>query len=168
MDAVTSPLTVRERKRRLKATDASGNTVLEGGGGKDVWPVRFIATGPGGTWKIDAPVTSEGGPYLPLLDPSGQVAIRMNFVRREGWRLHLASGELLESRSGGGLFKAYYCDIEGYSHAQAPLLAPQRYFTLTLTDQALAHPLRDAIAVAAIYVSESAIATLITDNAGGD
>jgi hypothetical protein len=166
MTAVTSPLTVRVRKHRWKVTDSAGNVVIEGGGGRDVWPVRFVATGPGGTWKIDAP--AEKGSHLPLRDPGGREVARLNYVRRQGWRLQLASGELLEAEKGGGLFKAYFCDLEGFSHAQAPYLAPQRHITVTLTDAALAHPLRDAIALAAVWISESTIASLITENSSSD
>jgi len=162
MNAVTSPLKVRERKRRIWAEDTSKNVILDGKSGREVSPDSYVCAGPGGTWRVAAHVEGPGGKYTPLLDPTGREAARLHYVRRRGWSLELPSGETAEASSGGNLFKAFHCELGEFSRAKAPYVAPQRYFTLTLTDAALNHPSRDAIAVAAVWISEQAIAAKIT------
>ena len=164
MNAVTSPLKVRERKRRIWAEDKAGAIVIDGKSGRDVSPDSYVCEGPGGTWRIAAHVSATTGAYNPLLDPTGREAARLRYVRRQGWTLELPSGETAEASSGGNLFKAFHCEIAGFTSAKAPYLAPQRYFTLTLSDAAMSHPSRDAIAIAAMWISERAIADKITSD----
>jgi hypothetical protein len=165
----SGPLTVREKKRHIWAEDSSGSVVVDGMSGRAVWPDRFVGTGPGGSWKIAAEAANGTDTYLPLLDPGMREVARLHYVKRRGWQLHLASGELVQAEGGGsGLFNPIRCTIGDFSSAVAPRLAPQRHFTLTLTEAAHNHPLRDALTVATVWISEQTIASIISENAGGD
>jgi len=168
MNAVTSPLKVRSRKHRLWAEDADGGVILDGKDSREVWPDRYICQGLGGTWKITEPVDGPAFKYYPVIDPGGREAARIQLARRGEWALHLPSGEAATTTSGGGLLKAYHCAIGELSTAQAPYIAPQRYITVDLTPAALGHPSRDAIVVAAVWMSEAIISSKISDAASGD
>jgi hypothetical protein len=168
MDAVTSPLKVRQRKARLWAEDANGAVVIDGNY-RDHRPDQYLCNAPMGAWRINAVVQSDAAPYYPVIDPSGQEAARIE-LGGGGSRLRLPTGEVAEIKSsGGGLIKPFACEIVGLSWAEAPRFAPQRYFTLTLTEAALANPAREAIAVVAVWQSETKIATaIVNSNIGGD
>jgi len=168
MDAVASPLKVRARKRRLWAEDANGNVILDGKDSREVWPDRYVCQGLGGSWKISEPVDGPAFKYFPVTDPGGREAARIQLAHKGVWTLHLPNGDAAATTSGGGLLKAYHCEIGELSTASAPYLAPQRYITVELTPSALGHPSRDAIVVAAVWMSESIISSKISDAAGGD
>jgi hypothetical protein len=168
MEPVTSPLKVRQRKARLWAEDANGAVVIDGNY-RDHRPDRYLCNAAGGGWRINAAVKSDSGSYYPVIDPSGREAARIE-MGGGGSRLRLPTGEVAEIKtSGGGLIKPFACEIVGLAWAEAPRFAPQRYFTLTLTDAALANPAVDAIAVVAVWESETNIASAIVEsNMGSD
>ena len=88
--------------------------------------------------------------------------------RREDWLLQLITGETATVSARGGMLRGISCTIGELSDAVAPRLAPQRYFTLTLSDVVLHHPTRDALITALVWISESSIASLIQDAGGAD
>jgi hypothetical protein len=162
---LSSPLKVRGRKQRVWAEDATGQVVVDGNT-REHHPQRYLAQTASGTCRVGAPV--EGSPpYLPVLDAGGgQVARIMTGRRRNDWRLELATGETAAvSARGGGMLVPPTCTVGELSSAVAPRLAPQRYFTLTLSDAVLDRPDRDALATALVWISESTIADLITTSA---
>jgi hypothetical protein len=159
--AITSPLKVRQRKHRISAEDASGQVVLDGRT-QEHWPERFVAATASGTHRVAAEV--EAGPYLPVIDASGREVARVFTGRRKDWSLQLATGESAAVTGRGGFagVSAFSCTIGDLATAVTPRLAPQRYFTLTVSDAVLARPDRDALVVALVWISESTIAARIT------
>jgi hypothetical protein len=165
MSVVTSPLKVRERKGRVWAEDASGTVVIDGRN-RNVHPDQFVCEAFGGTWRVQGQQVGEA--YLAVLDPTGQEVARIaSQGKRQPSLLQLPNGDSAEIEGkGGGMIIPPRCEIAGWATAVAPRFAPQRYFTLTFTDAALAHPSASAIAVVAVWQGETKIATAIIENAG--
>jgi hypothetical protein len=165
MNAVTSPLKVRERKGRVWAEDASGAVILDGRN-RDVHPDLFVCEAFGGSWRVRG--QQPGEPYVAVLDPTGQEVARVaSQGKRQPSLLTLPGGDSAEiTAKGGGMVIPPTCEIEGWATAVAPRFAPQRYFTLTFTDVALAHPSIAAIAVVAVWQGETKIASAIMASAG--
>jgi hypothetical protein len=103
-----------------------------------------------------------------VIDPAGREAARIERTSRKSWELRLADGAAVTVTSRSLFMRGFTCTVGDLAHAVTPALAPQRYFTLTLTDAALARPDREAIAVASTWICESWLASLITDSASGD
>jgi hypothetical protein len=164
---MSSPLKVRQRKSRVWAADASGQLVVDGRT-REHWPERYVATTASGTHRVAARVETEAHPHLPIIDASGREVARIVLPRRQDWVLQLATGESAEVSGRGGFLTPITCTIGELSTAAAPRLAPQRYFTLTVSDAVLARPDRDAIVVALTWISEMTIADRIGDAGGGD
>ena len=107
----------------------------------------------------------EGGPlpHLPIIDSTGREMARILTPRRQDWTLQLASGESAAVTGRGGMLSGITCTIGDWSKAAAPRLAPQRYFTLTLADSVLSRPDHDLVLVALVWLSETTIASRISD-----
>jgi hypothetical protein len=163
---VSSPLKVRERKRRVWAEDASGAIVIDGTTAQH--PDAYVCDGPGGTWRIAGQIKDAAPAYRSVFDPAGRDVARIERTSRKEWELRLAAGGSATVTSRSLFMRGFTCTIGDLAHAATPALAPQRYFTLTLTDAALARPDRAAIAVASTWICESQLAALIQDAAGGD
>lgn len=168
MVALTSPLKVRERKGRVWAEDSSGAVVIDGRN-RNVHPDLFVCEAFGGTWRVLGRVPGEAA-FCPVIDPSGQEVARVaSQGKRQPSVLQLSDGDSAEiSARGGGMIVPPSCEIAGWATALAPRFAPQRYFTLTFTDAALAHRSAAAIAVVAVWQGETKIATAIMENSGSD
>jgi hypothetical protein len=164
---LSSPLTVRQRRQRVWAEDASKQVVLDGRI-QEYWPERYVAATSTGTQRVSALVETAPVPYLPVLDAAGREVARIVTPRRQDWVLQLPTGESMPvHKRGGGMITPPTCAIGDWSSAVAPRLAPQRYFTLTIADAVLARADRDALVAALAWISESTIAGLITDAGGG-
>ena len=163
---VSSPLKVRQRKHRIWAEDPSGAVVLDGTTSQ--YPDAYVCNGPGGTWRIAGLIKEATPPYRTVLDPAGRDVARIEKTSRKHWELRLAGGGSATVSSHSLFMRGYTCTIGDLAHAATPALAPQRYFTLTFTETALGRPDRDAIAVAATWICESWLASMISDAGGGD
>ncbi len=161
--AITSPLKVKQRKNRIWAEDASGQTVLDGNT-RDYHPECYVAATASGTHRVAARVETGPQTYVPVLDGTGREVARVVATGRRESTLQLATGEqALVTGRGGVLFMTpFRCAVGDLSTAVAPRFAPQRYITLTVSDAVLARPDRDALVVALAWLSESKIAGLIT------
>ena len=164
---ISSPLKVRQRKGRIWAEDAAGQTVVDGRT-REHWPERYVAQTASGTHRVAARVETGPDRFLPIIDASGREIGRIVTRRRQDWVLQLVTGETAQVTDRGGMFSAISCTIGDFSRAAAPHFAPQRYFTLTLADNVLARPDRDAIVVALTWISEMRIADRVTDAGGSD
>lgn len=158
---ISSPLRVRQRKHRIWAEDSSGAIVVDGDTRQHV-PDRFVAMTASGTHRVADRVETGAEPYLPVLDARGREVARIVVVRRGHWEVRLSSGQAAPVSAHGGLLTPYSCSVGDLSRAVAPRLAPQRYFTITLSDALLAHPDCAAVVVALIWISESRIADRIS------
>jgi hypothetical protein len=156
------PLKVRERKQRVWAETTTGATIIDGS--TRVHPDVFSAAGPSGMWRIAGTVEHAGTRYHQVLDPSGAEAARIDTTDRKRWLVRLPAGETAEVSSRGSGLTGFSCTIGTWSTAKTPILAPQRYFTLTLSDATAGRPDRELIAVVATWVSESTIAMAITNS----
>ena len=163
---VSTPLKVRQRRHRIWAEDASGQVVVDGRT-RDHWPERYVAQTASGTHRVAARVET-GGPdrYLPIIDARAGEIGRIVTPRRKDWVLQLVTGETAVVAHRGGFIAPMTCTIGDLSSAAAPRLAPQRHFMLNLAPSVLAHPARDALVVALVWISESTIADMISDSAG--
>ncbi|MDT4921436.1 MAG: hypothetical protein QOI15_2338 [Pseudonocardiales bacterium] len=163
---LSSPLKVRQRKHRVWAEDAAGQVVLDGRM-QENWPERYAAATASGTHRVAAGVEGGSEHYLPVVDAGGREVARIVMRRRQDWELLLATGERATVTSrGGGMITPPTCIVGELSTAVTPRFAPQRYYTLTLADAVLAHPDRDALVVALVWISETTTASRIGDSIG--
>jgi hypothetical protein len=163
---VSSPLKVRQRKQRIWAEDASGAIVIDGTTAQH--PDAYVCIAAGGTWRIAGQIKDASPAYRPVFDPAGREVARIERTSRREWELRLAGGGSATVTSRSLFMRGVTCTVGDLAGAATPGFAPQRYFTLTLTEAALARPDRDAIAVASTWICESRLAALIADSAGGD
>ncbi len=149
---------VRERKGHLSAQDKAGATVLEGGreGTGD-----FVATSANGRWRIGSQVSDARGKHVPVFDAANREVATLRSPGRGEHAIELPTGESFLASGSKWSTKGFALTIGELASAKAPFFAPQRYFTLTLTDRLLSRPDRELLAAICMWMAESHISMAI-------
>jgi hypothetical protein len=99
-----------------------------------------------------------------VLDAAGATVASVRHRRFQGEDIALAGGEVIELR-GNRLQVGHGCRFGDLAAAKAPFLAPQRYFTLTLSDALLAREDRELLIALMTCLAESHISISISVSA---
>lgn len=162
----SSPLkvTTTEGGTLLLAESPDGRILVEGRRGAAAEPSAAIMETAGGTWRFEHREPGETQEHV--YDDYGDVVASITRRHMRPGEIELADGERIGVSSGRGRF-SHGCAFGELALASAPMLRPDRFFTLKLSNALLARDDCELIVAIAAHVGESEIASSIEQSRPG-